>query len=209
MTGPSDFSGTEPAPRAALEALLGAVLERPSDLEEIERQIEDAFRREQAVLVLDMSGFSRTTQVRGIVPYLVMIHQMRLLSVPVVEEHRGRLVKAEADNLFCVFTTPQDALSASREITTRLAGANVTRPNELELYASIGIGFGAILAIGEDDVWGDQVNQAARLGEDIAGLGEILLTAEAHAALDDSGLAFDERKVSVSGLELTYHQLRD
>ena len=209
MTGSANLGGAETAPRAELDALLNELLERPYEREQIERRIEGTFSQKKAVLVLDMSGFSRTTQVRGIVPYLLMIHQMRLLSTPTIEEHGGRLVKAEADNLYCLFDSPQDALTASREITSRLRTANVVLPTELELYASFGIGYGPVLAIGDDDVWGDQVNQAARLGEDIAALGEILLTASAFEALGEPKPELDERKVAVSGLELTYYQLRD
>jgi adenylate cyclase len=197
------------ASRAELETMLDELLERPYEREQIERRIEQTFTEEKAVLVLDMSGFSRMTQIRGIVPYLLMIHQMRLLSLPVVDEHGGRLVKAEADNLFCVFDSVGDALAASREIIDRLTTANVVLPKELALYASLGIGYGSILAIGDDDIWGDQVNQASRLGEDLADSGEVLLTAEAFKTLEDESLEFDEHLVSVSGLELAYYQLRN
>ena len=70
--------------------------------------------------MLDMSGFSRTTQVHGVVAFLVMIHQMRLLAGPAIEAHRGTLLKAEADNLYCLFPTVDAAVAAARDILRRL-----------------------------------------------------------------------------------------
>ena len=195
--------------RANLDRILGEMIERPEAHAELAREIDSDFGETRAVLVLDMSGFSRTTQLRGIVAYLLMIHQMRLLAVPVVEEHGGFLLKAEADNLFCLFETVQEALAASREVMSRLDTANLVLPEDFELYASIGIGYGPILRIGEHEIAGNQVNLAAKLGEDIAELKEILLTPEARAEMKEEGLSFDERAVAVSGLELKYYFLQD
>ena len=82
-----------------LHHLLSRIIEEPELRGEISEQIEREFTKRRAVLVLDMSGFSRTTQVHGVVSFLVMIHQMRLLAVPTIQSFGGTLVKAEADNL--------------------------------------------------------------------------------------------------------------
>lgn len=201
-------SATEHGSRAELDALLNAILERPYDREEIEREIEEKFTGERAVMALDMSGFSRTTQIRGIVPYLLMIHQMRLLAEPVIEKHSGSVVSAEADNLLCVFDAVEDALVASREITGRLDAANLMLPKDLELYVSIGVGYGHLLVVGNDQIFGNEVNLASKLGEDVADRGEILLTPGARARISDADDSWDERAVTVSGLELTYYALQ-
>jgi adenylate cyclase len=195
--------------RAEFEALLNELIERPYEREEIERRIEERFSQRKAVMVLDMSGFSRTTQIRGIVPYLLMIHQMRLLSTPIVEQQRGTVVKTEADNLFCLFDAVEDALAAGREIMQALDTANLLLPSDLELYASIGIGYGAILKVDEDHIAGNEVNLASKLGEDVAGRREILLTPGADSELDGDENLFEQRRVAVSGLELDYFALRD
>ena len=191
------------------EALLNELIERPYEREEIERRIEERFSREKAVLVLDMSGFSRTTEVRGIVAYLLMIHQMRLLAGPIIERLRGSVINAEADNLLCLFDTVQDAVEASREIMDTLDTANVLLPSDLELYASIGIGFGPILQVADDHIAGNEVNLASKLGEDVADRKEILLTAGARAQLDGPEQLLIERRIAISGLELAYYDLRD
>ena len=189
--------------RLEFEAFLNELIERPYDRLEIERRIEERFSEVRAVMVLDMSGFSRTSQLRGIVPYLLMIHQMRLLATPIVQKNRGTVVKAEADNLFCLFGTVEDAVAASGEIMEVLDTANVLLPSELELYASIGIGYGPILKIGDEHIAGNEVNLASKLGEDIADRKEILLTPGARGELEAED-QFERRRVAISGLEVDY-----
>jgi class 3 adenylate cyclase len=193
--------------RANLERLLNEIIDHPEDRLEITRTIEDIFGQEKVVMVLDMSGFSRTTQRLGIVSFLLMIHQMKLLAVPCIEAATGLVLKAEADNLFALFDTVDDAVRAGREIIQRLNAANIVLPEGRKLYVSIGIGYGNVLNIEDRDLWGDEVNLASKLGEDIGQIGEILLTAEARARMQDPDIALQEENISVSGLMLTYYQV--
>src|SRR3954454_23407207 len=86
-----------------LAHLLDARSEHPESLAEIDAEIWQRFGRTQAVLVLDMCGFSRLTMRYGITHFLAMIRRLGLLVRPVVSAAGGRVVKAEADNLFAVF----------------------------------------------------------------------------------------------------------
>ena len=191
--------------RANLERLLTGINDEPDRREELTREIETIFGQDRAVLVLDMSGFSRTTRQQGIVSFLLMIHQMQMVAAPSIEKHRGLLVKAEADNLFCLFDDAIDAVRAGSDIVERLNTVNLLLPEGRRLYASIGIGYGRILNIGDEDLFGDEVNLASKLGEDVAGPGEILLTAAAHARLNDASIATRAEELSISGLTLEYH----
>lgn len=179
-----------PRSRRELDAALDRLLERPQEREQLERSIEDEFGRECTVLVVDMTGFARETQLRGIVSYLALIRAMRNAAATAVETRSGRVVKAEADNLFCVFDGTANAIDAARELIA-------------EHDVSIGIGYGRVLDVG-DDVWGDEVNLASKLGEDVAERGEILLTEGACSQVDT---ACERRLASVSGLELVYFAL--
>ena len=194
--------------RANLERILSDMIEEPERRTELSRMIEEIFSQDKAVLVLDMSGFSRTTQRHGIVSFLLMIHEMQLIARPCVEAHRGLLLKADADNLFCLFDTVADAVRASRDITERLNAANPLLPEDRRLYVSIGIGFGDILNIEDEDLFGNEVNLASKLGEDVAERGEILLTAAAHAQLQAADIPVREETVSISGLDVTYYKIQ-
>jgi class 3 adenylate cyclase len=115
------------------------------------------------------------------------------------------VIKGEADNLFCLFETVADAVKASQEIITRLNAVNMILPADRQLYVAFGIGYGKILNIGNEDIFGDEMNLACKLGEDIAEKGEILLTPAAKAELNGSSLALREGAISISGIHLNYY----
>ena len=71
-----------------------------------------------------------------------------------------------------------------------------------------GIGFGNILNIGDEDLFGNEVNLASKLGEDVAERGEILLTAAARAQLHEADIPIREETVSISGLDVTYYKIQ-
>jgi adenylate cyclase len=190
-----------------LDRLLDRLLEHPDERGEITREVEERFGQRRAVLVLDMSGFSRTTQLYGILSFLALIHEMRRLAIPLIAEHRGHLIKAEADNLMCVFEEVADAVTASRAIVARTRGVNMDRHQGRPLYVSIGIGYGWILNIGGRDIYGSEVNLASKLGEDIGQAGRILLTDSAREALGEEGDRLHETTVRVSGVDVVYYSV--
>ncbi len=194
--------------RANLERILGEMIEVPERRAELAGMVEEIFRQDKAVLVLDMSGFSRTTQRHGIVSFLLMIHEMKLIARPCVEAHGGLLVKAEADNLFCLFDTVAAAVRASQDITERLNAANLLLPEDRRLHVSIGIGYGDVLNVADEDLFGNEVNLASKLGEDVAERGEILLTAAARAQLHEADIPIREETVSISGLDVMYYKIQ-
>ncbi|HWL64415.1 MAG TPA: hypothetical protein VNP73_00425, partial [Actinomycetota bacterium] len=192
--------------RDNLNDLLDELIEKPLEFDRIKDRIEDVFMQERTIMILDLSGFTRTTQIEGILPFILMIYEMQKLSVPVVEENRGILVRADADNLTCILDSVEDAIEAGRTITDRLESANVILPESRDLYASIGIGHGNILNVGNEAIFGNQVNQASKLGEDIAQKGEVLLTEAAyHQIADNVDIKCEEHKINISGVELTYY----
>jgi len=210
------FSDNEKSPehvnsRQALGQLLNDMISFPERRAEIAQNIEDTFGQCKAVMVLDMSGFSRTTQQHGIISFLLMIHQMQLICRPCVEQHGGMVIKTDADNLFCLFDKVGEAVKASQEIITRLNAVNTVLPADRQLYVAFGIGYGKILNIGDEDIFGDEMNLACKLGEDIAEKGEILLTPAAKDELakladsDGSGIPMRESAISISGIHLSYY----
>src|SRR6185436_2608691 len=127
---------------AELSRLLDARNEHPESLAEIDGEIWRRFGRTRAVLVLDMCGFSRLTMRYGITHFLAMIRRLSLLVRPVVAASGGRVVKAEADNLFAVFDDVPDALAVALAIQDRLVVANTFLPEDWDLNAGIGLGYG-------------------------------------------------------------------
>ena len=195
--------------RGNLMKMLDELGEHPESIDEITQRIEDAFEQERAILILDMTGFTRATQQGSIISFLLSINQMQRLASPVIEDHGGILVRAEHDNLTCLFDGVDHAITASREIAGRLESANVILPSDKELYASVGIGYGSILNVENHAIYGNEVNLASKLGEDIGGLGDVLLTDNAFSQIEQRDFKCEQRSVSVSGLELTYYAVLD
>jgi adenylate cyclase len=174
----------------ALRQLLQLRLEHPEQAAAIDAQIQTTFGVTRAVMVLDSSGFSQLTQRSGIIAALAAIHQMQTIVVPVVTSHNGSIVKLEADNVYAVFP---DVASA-----TRAAQAIMQQLNSIDRPVSIGIGYGNLLMIGSEtdeyevgdrDLYGNEMNLASKLGEDIAQKAEILLTEAAYRQLSDRPIA--------------------
>jgi adenylate cyclase len=195
--------------RDAFESLLRQRNEHPERLEEIDRTITARFSARRAVLVLDMSGFSRLTHRYGVIHFLAMIQRMRDLVLPllVTERFGGRVVKCEADNVFAVFSEVDPAVDAAFAIQDVLAGVNAVLPADWDVHVAIGIGYGDLLLVGDDDLYGHQMNLASKLGEDLGEPGEILLTPEAAERLTRDRLRREARARMLGPLELRYVSL--
>jgi len=208
---PSRYDRTvspRPASRKQLERLLDRRNEHPEQLLAIDREICRTFERECAIFVLDMCGFSRLTLRHGIVHYLALIRRMQRTVLPIVGEHDGRVVKTEADNVFATFATVGRALKAARTVQRALARENAVLPQDWDVNVGIGIGYGPLLMIGDEDVYGSEMNLASKLGEDLAEAGEILLTGAAFERAGQQKRSFVAKLARMGGLRFRYHAAR-
>lgn len=189
--------------KARLHRLLQERLEYPERSEVIDRQIQETFAKDCAVLVLDLSGFSRLTLRYGIVHFLAMVYRMSEIATPLVQQHQGQVIKQEADNLFAVFAEVGAAVKAAIDIFKAFTAVNLGLPESQDLWAAIGIGYGSTLLIGNEDFYGNEVNLASKLGEDLARSGEILLTEAAYQQLQPGDTKhWETLPLSIAGLEI-------
>jgi class 3 adenylate cyclase len=126
-----------------------------------------------AILIADMAGFSALCERDGDLAGLKAARRFHEIGRSLTEGHAGEFVKAWADNFMAAFPTVRHALGAAECLVALVP-------------ASVGIGWGDPIRE-PDDLWGVEVNRASRLGEDIAGEGEVLLTDAAKAALAAAG----------------------
>jgi class 3 adenylate cyclase len=114
------------------------------------------------------------------------------------------LVKFEADNCFAMFEDVPSAVEAAIALNTAFTAINQFTDDEFDIRVSIGIDFGEVLLIGGPDYFGDTVNRASKLGEDVAGPGDILLAEAALAQYPPDRQPAGERlDLSLSGLHLS------
>ena len=174
-----------------------------AERERVEAEIWARFGVDKAILALDMSQFSLSVRRSGILPYLALIRRMQALTAPIVAAHGGQVVKYAADNLIAAFDEPADAATAALAIQEEI------RRRDAGFRVSIGIDYGRFILIPGSDCYGDAVNVACKLGEDVADAGEVLLTEAARARLHAAQpLALAPQRVSISGLELTVFAVR-
>ena len=188
--------------RRHLDTLLAERNRNPDDAVRVDGEIFAAFRRRVAVLALDLCDFTETTSRHGIIHYLALIDEMARTVRPLVRAAGGRVVKQEADNLFAIFPGPQAALETALRINLAFAASNATAPAERQLAGCFGIGYGDALLVGRTDLFGPEVNLACKLGEDVAGRHEILLTRAAAETLPEGRYRMTERRHILSGREI-------
>ena len=162
-----------------------------ADREAIEAEIRERFEEPWAVVFTDLVGFSKRTERFGIIHFLGLIHAMgRLLRPPIVDAG-GRVLKEEADSWLILFPTARTAIETMETCRRRCDEYSRGRPDEERLELCVGIGYGPILRVGWEDAWGQQVNIASRLGEDLAKAGEILLSDGARTQAEREGVELE------------------
>lgn len=173
----------------------------PVARKKLEDMIWEKYGTENTVLALDMFGFSLLTRKYGIIHYLSMIRRMQLTVEPIITGHGGRVIKFEADNCFALLPDSLSAARAAITIQHALAASNLLTADELDIHVSIGIDYGKILIVNEVDIFGDAVNRACKMGEDIGTAGEILITKEAMDLIPEEGAVQGKPiEVSIGGL---------
>src|SRR5262245_25839126 len=111
---------------------------------------------------------------------------------PLVERHKGRIVKVMGDGVLVEFASAVNAVQCAVELQQKIAEANTGLDNERAIVLRVGINLGDVV-VETSDLYGDGVNVAARL-EGIAEPGTVYM----------SGTVYDQVK---GKLNLDYEEL--
>ena len=178
------------------------------DLTEMETRIWEQHGEICAPFILDSAGFTRATQSEGIVHYLSGILRMRKIVSPLLNEFGCINLRCEADNIFAEFPHPDQAFLAAKAAIKAVDIAEIPLQGK-ELYkVGVGIGYGRVLRSSHEGVFGDEMNLASKLGEDIGEAQAILLTAKAYTDLDEQyKTGFEVQQIRISKVDMTYYQL--
>ena len=159
-----------------LELLIEERLNPKADKASIDRRIWNLFGEKWAVLYTDLSGFSRNVAEFGIIHFLQTIYESHRLLVPVIQHGNGILLKTEGDSLMVTYRSVDDAVRSAIAMQNCCQNHSANLPPADKVLLCIGIGYGDVLRIGDQDVYGAEVNSACKLGEDTAKAHEILIT---------------------------------
>jgi class 3 adenylate cyclase len=205
VSDPAVGPGSDPETR--LWALIEERIRPGADLARIDAAIWREFGEPLAVVFTDLSGFSRLVAEFGIVHFLQVILEQKRLFSPLIERHGGQLLKIEADSMLIVFRRPADALACVLEMQRVCAAHNASRRPEDQVLLCVGLGYGDVLKVGAHDVFGQEVNAASKLGEDLATANEILVTDAFRRALDGPEVAFEPIERDVPGSAVNHRVL--
>lgn len=160
-----------------------------------ERAFRDKYCRERAILDIDMTGFTLSAFEVGEINSLTRIFDAQRVLLPVLQDHGAELIRCFADDVVALFEYPGTAVDAALEIHERVRRFNASPlASAHPTICCAGIGFGSVFAIGPNLAQGDEMNRAAKLGEDIARGNETLVTERAYEAIKSRGdLAFERQ----------------
>jgi TolB-like protein/class 3 adenylate cyclase len=152
---------------------------------------ERAQRRLAAILVADVVGYSRLTQLDEAGTLAALKSRRSEILQPVVSKHRGRIVKLMGDGVLVEFASAVNAVACAVELQEKMAGANAAVARDRWIVLRIGINLGDIIVEG-GDLFGDGINVAARL-EALAEPGGICISDDAHRQVRDKlDVAFED-----------------
>lgn len=175
-----------------LEKLIEARAQAGAEQDLIDENIWELFGETWAVMFTDLAGFSRSVSDFGIIHFLQTIYESHRLLVPVIDAHNGILMKLEGDSMLVIFKQPQRALHCAIDLQQALQPYNAKRQANEQVLLCVGLGYGRLLKIADEDVFGAEVNAASKLGEDMAQAGEILVTQALMEAVIFPELSFEQ-----------------
>jgi adenylate cyclase len=142
-------------------------------------------RRLTNILSADVFGYSRLMGLdEG--GTLALLNDYKGVMTTIIAQHRGRVVSATGDSVLAEFPSSVLAVQAAVETQRQLAERNQKLEPDRQMWFRIGINLGDVI-VERDDIFGDDVNIAARL-QSMAEPGGILI----------SGTVFDQVKTKLS-----------
>ena len=135
---------------------------------------EESTRRLAAIMMADISGYSRLMGADERGTHLRVQRLFRELIDPTIAEHRGRLVKTRGDGFLSMFDSPVEAVRCAIVIQQSMVGQNLELPQDQRIRFRIGVNLGDVI-VEPDDIYGEGVNVAARL-EQLAEPGNIYIS---------------------------------
>lgn len=173
---------------------------------EVDELIWKKYGKQQTILVSDQSGYTRLTRARGIIHFLSLHYRLLDFSVPIITGSGGVALKTEADNILAVFVEPPAAIEAAIKMNEAAATYNKTVEPDFQIFHCIGVSCGEVLRT-DFDVFGDPVNVAYKLGEDVARRAEILICDKTHEVVAEKYRFEPKQQANVGNIKLDYYRV--
>ena len=167
------------------------------------------YGRRRAVVALDSSGFTRTTNEFGIMHTLSKLTQMRSIVISVLGKHNCDTYVTEADSFIALFPKVDHAIDAMLESVQIIRDENLMLTADRPYKICAGIGYGTLLVTGgHGEFFGKEMNLSSKLGEDLAEADELFLTETAFEKIsDERKKLFNKKMATVSGNDIVHYAM--
>ena len=189
---------------------IGKALESNRAIDSLEADLDRSFGETCATLVMDSTGFTRATEALGTAYFLSIIYRLRQVCEEIFSRLGAIQSRAYADNFFAEFSNVDDAVAAAFAVHKHFSDNPISLLNKQDKFGvCVGIGYGRVVRSEHEGVYGNEMNYASKLGEDIAEGGETLLTQAAFKAVSNpESMHVSKTNISISGVEMPVYSLR-
>ena len=148
-------------------------------------------RRLAAILVADVVGYSRLMHKDEEATHARLTALLTEVIMPSIAAHHGRVVKNTGDGFLAEFTSAVEAVRSAVQFQDRVFEITLDDAEDERILFRVGINIGDVI-VSADDIFGDDVNIAARL-EGLAEPGGICLSSSVHNQVQGKvDLAFED-----------------
>ena len=179
----------------------------PRSAAAVDAKIEKACGAELTVVSCDSSGFSKKTHEHGIIEFMDNMVKCHDALEKIVARHGGITLSDKADNLMLIFDEPLKAVACGIEMHRWLKRRNVGLPEHKKYNICVGIHHGKLLRFA-DDAYGPAVNVAFKLGEDIAGKDELMITAQVNEVVKKKFRTDYTKHITIGGLSFDAYKVK-
>jgi serine/threonine protein kinase len=186
VTGEDAESDEPPADDATAAMGLPAGFEPQLEADDLDDpdggHTQQVLMQETTLLFSDIVAITRYFDKFGDMAGRKRIEKHNKLLFPVIQRHRGRVLKTIGDAIMAYFLLPDDGIEAAIDMQQALEQQNqATQDEDARIFIRIGLHTGPCI-IEDQDVFGDAVNVASRVSSQ-AGGGEILISEITRAQL--------------------------
>mmetsp|Transcript_18235 Transcript_18235/g.43626 ORF Transcript_18235/g.43626 Transcript_18235/m.43626 type:complete len:548 (-) Transcript_18235:175-1818(-) len=164
------------------------------------RRVECELSRRVTLLQSDLSGFTRLTRKYGIMHFLSLVMRCRYFYAECLDRYGGKILKYDGDNVITIFDSPVEAAFLVSALVRKINAYNKQLDEDYQVRIKFGMAVGKVL-IASKDIIGEAWDECCTLGEDLAKVGEVLVTKQVRGELladpqfseQLDSVSFDER----------------
>lgn len=119
-------------------------------------------RRLAGVMSADVVGYTRLMELDEKRTHARLMELRRLIMLPEIERHQGRVVKNTGDGFLAMFDTAEQAVGSAIAIQRGVLGREASVDKDRRITLRMGINFCTVM-VEDHDIYGSGVNIAARL----------------------------------------------